>query len=174
MSTLKERRDVFWKAKAKKFATERDHQAHLRRETEIRLADVAGDRKTILGRFRSTLRWARTWKITARFWRNYGKAHENLSNKQSERIQVIERWARTWKKRAKQCYSRCPAQYEADGDYQTELITRIQKLEDELHNLAEEASSKQGWLVSQAVRHARELLGDRSWYTRTSLQKEKK
>jgi len=69
MSTLDERRDVFWKAKAKKFAIERDVQAHRRKETEIRLADVTGDRGTILKRFRSALHWARAWKKMAKRFR---------------------------------------------------------------------------------------------------------
>ncbi len=35
-------------------------------------------------------RWSRAWKVVARFWRNYGKAHEKLSNSQSVRIAELE------------------------------------------------------------------------------------
>ncbi len=131
MSTLAERRDVFWKRKAKRFAIERDQQAHLRCETENKLSDVTGDRKTILKRFRLSLRWARTWK-----------------------------------KRAKQCYSRCSAQYKADGEYQQELQSRILDLEEILQTLTS-ALTILGAQDSVGVRKAIELLRDRSWWTKS-------
>ena len=97
MSTLDERRDVFWKAKAKKFATERDAEAHRRKETETRLADVTGDRGTILKRFRSTLCWARAWKDIAKIYymmyhhqRILRKKYYELTKNRSNRTVKLE------------------------------------------------------------------------------------
>ncbi len=94
MSTLAERRDVFWKAKAKRFAKERDERARRHRETERELANMTGDRNGILKRFRVARRWARAWKTLAKmFWlrsrflkREWGKSRERYK----ARIQALE------------------------------------------------------------------------------------
>ncbi len=66
MSTIKERRDVFWKSKAKGFAKQRDAEAHRRREAEIKASDAMGGRKAIVKQFRKARRWTRAWKGIAK------------------------------------------------------------------------------------------------------------
>lgn len=66
MSTLRERRDVFWKAKAKVFAKQRDAEAHRRCEAEIKASDAIGCRKSLVKQLRIIRRFARAWKGIAK------------------------------------------------------------------------------------------------------------
>ena len=70
MSTLKERRDVFWKAKARRFAIQRDAEMHRRREAEIKASDAIGCRKSVVKQLRIVRRFSRAWKIWAKRYRD--------------------------------------------------------------------------------------------------------
>lgn len=110
MSTLRERRDVFWKAKARKFAKQCNAEAHRRRKAEIKASDAVGCRKSVVKQLRIIRRFARVWKIWATRYRNRYDAQYTADGEYQEvlrkRITELEYMLREFRDQPHACTDR--------------------------------------------------------------------